>query len=288
MTLKYQIESSHIADYHLYTLPGLDYTLRGPQVSVDGKAPYLSFLGAAQTFGTFCNYPFPNILGEMVSANVLNLARGGAGTDLYLNRPKVFEYVNMTDCCIVQIMSARSSQNSYMRVINGGAMVEITDGAHKGKKILGHRALDILYDDLPREKFFRVVEESRSYFLTKMQEIAKRITVPKILLFLGKRPPLPDIIKNDSWSSSDLIGTHPHMVTEAMVKQLSQHFDATVVSYGAEGIQMKLLNRFNGEFTSVSRSETDTITTHTVYIPPFLHVKTALELYHPVNRIIHG
>jgi len=288
MTLGYQIESSHVAEYNLYTLPGLDYTLRGPHVSVDGDAPYISFLGAAQTFGTFCNYPFPNLVGEMVSANVLNLARGGAGPDLYLSRQKIFEYVNETDCCVVQIMSARSSHNSYMRVISGGATVVITGGSHKGKKMLGHRALEMLSDELPREVFYRAVEESKSYFLKQMEEIAKRITVPKILLFLGKNAPLPEFAMNDSWSLSDLVGTHPHMVTERMVKKLSAHFDATVVSYGSNGVKMKLLNRFNGEFTSVKRSEADVITTHKVYIPPLLHVKTALKLYDPVNRILHG
>lgn len=288
MTIGYQMESSHVADYHLYTLPGVDYTLRGPYVSIDGKAPSISFLGAAQTFGTFCNYPFPNILGEMVSANVLNLARGGAGPDLYLSRPKIFEYVNKTDCCIVQIMSARSSHNSYMRVIGGGARVEIIAGANRGLKMLGHKALEQLCDELPNDTFLEIVEESRNYFLGQMEEIAKQITVPKVLLFVGKNPPLPQGNKESAWTLQDLVGTHPHMVTEVMIDKLSHHFDATVISHGSRGMHMQLLNRFTGEPTSVKRSETDVITTHKVYIPPLLHVKTALKLSEPVSQILHG
>lgn len=288
MTIGYQMESSHVADYHLYTLPGLDYTLRGPYTPVDGNAPSISFLGAAQTFGAFCKYPFPNILCEMVSANSLNLARGGAGPDLYLSRPKVFDYVNKTNCCIVQIMSARSSNNSYMRVLGGGARVEILAGSHKGEKMLGHRALEKLYDELSPEQFFKIIDESRAYFLKQMVKISKKIKVPKILLFVGKKGPLPHVAAKDSWSLTDLVGIHPHMVTETMLEKLSVHFDATVVSYGTKGIDMGLINRFTGDLTSIHRSPTETIKTHKVYIPPLLHTKTALELHDPVLRMLHG
>ena len=39
MSMQYQMESSHIADYGLWTLPGIDFPLRGPPVAIDGKAP---------------------------------------------------------------------------------------------------------------------------------------------------------------------------------------------------------------------------------------------------------
>jgi hypothetical protein len=109
VSLGYHLESSHIVDYELYALPGVPFTLRGPYWPLEGPTPQISFIGAAQTFGTFSKYPFANLLGDMVSARVLNLGTGGAGPETYLNKPRLLELVNASSLCVVQVMSGRAS-----------------------------------------------------------------------------------------------------------------------------------------------------------------------------------
>jgi hypothetical protein len=287
MTMNYHFESSHIADYNLYTLPGVDYTLRGPQWPLRAPSPSISFLGAAQTFGAFCKYPFANLLGEMCSARVLNLGRGGAGPGYYLGQQKVIDYVNTTDCCVVQVMSARSSiENSYMTSPLGLASVVITKGSMAGQTMLGHHAFTKLFNELPLPDFFKLVRETRDYYVDHMTRLAHQIKVPKILLYVGRREPLVDLPMTDKTRLDDIFGIHPHMITKAMIDQMGQHFDQTVIVHGGEGFDERLMNRFTGEFVSVKRSETYTVTAHNAYISPVLHVKAAQELYPLVKGML--
>ncbi|GGO30432.1 hypothetical protein GCM10010991_15280 [Gemmobacter aquaticus] len=289
MTMNYHFESSHIADYDLYTLPGIGFTLRGPRWPLHASTPSISFLGAAQTFGAFCKYPFANLIGEMCSARVLNLGRGGAGPGYYLKQPKVFEYVNTTKCCIVQVMSARSSiENSYMTAPYGLASVEIKKGQLAGQTLIGHNAFQKLFEELPRGEFLDLIRQTREAYIEQMIDLSAQIKVPKVLLYVGRNEPLTDATLDENSKFSDIFGIHPHMITKSMVARMGAHFDQTVIVHGSEGFDQRLMSRFTGEFVSVKRSETYTVNSHDAYISPTLHVKAAQELYPTISAIIRG
>jgi hypothetical protein len=287
MTMNYFLESSHICGYELYTLPGVKFTLRGPQWPLEAPTPSISFLGAAQTFGAFCKYPYANLLGEMCSARVFNFGRGGAGAGFYNEHQTIIDYVNKTDCCVVQVMSARSSiENSYMESPWKLAGVRFKKGPLAGQAMMGHIAFPKLWEIVPQDEFYEIVEETRNGFVDQMTKLAELIKVPKILLYVGRNPPLPDIPLADQPKLNDLFGIHPHMVTRRMVERISAHYDATVFAIGDEGFDKPLVNRFTGETVSIKRSETYTVRKHDAYISPALHVRAALELYRPVNDIL--
>lgn len=287
MTMNYHFESSHIADYELYTLPGVDFTLRGPQWPMHATTPSVSYLGAAQTFGAFCKYPFPNLVGEMCSTRTLNLGRGGAGPGFYLKQKQVIDYVNTTNCCVVQVMSARSSiENAYMTAPHGLASVTMKKGKLEGQTLMGHVAFPKLFEELPRPDFLNLIRQTRDSYVKQMVELAHRIKVPKILLYVGRDEPLPNKALDDSTPLSDIFGIHPHMVTKSMISQISAHYDKTLIVHGKEGFDQPLMSRMTGEKVSIKRSETYTVATHSAYISPALHVKAAQELYAPVNDLI--
>jgi hypothetical protein len=97
-------------DYHLCQLPNLGWrTFRGPPA--DTSKPYLAFLGSAQTFGRFCERPFPSLLGSRLKLGVLNLSVGGAGPR-HFQAPAYLDLVNGAEAVIVQILSGRSASNS--------------------------------------------------------------------------------------------------------------------------------------------------------------------------------
>lgn len=287
MTLNYQLESSHVADYELYSLPGVGYPLRGPQWPLKAASPQISFLGAAQTFGAFCKYPFANLLGENLSARVLNLGRGGAGPGYFLKQKAILDYVNSSSCCVVQIMSARSSvENEYMSSIDGLTRVHVRKGALAGQEMLGHHAYVSLAKELTQDAFYQLVQQTRDTYISQFAELASQITVPKVLLYVGRNPPLREIVKGQEWTIPEIVGDHPHMISEQVVSELSQLFDHSVIVHDAAGFDNRMVNRFSGEYVSIKRSATYTITKHNAYISPYLHSKAAMQLYEPVRSCL--
>ncbi len=67
----YEDRDGHIVDYEVFNLlPSL--AVRGPKPPLDGGS-FFACIGAAQTFGRFCERPFPTILSEELRLPVLNL-----------------------------------------------------------------------------------------------------------------------------------------------------------------------------------------------------------------------
>lgn len=285
--LNYQMESSHVADYDLYTLPGVPFTMRGPAAAPEGRADSISFIGQAQTFGAFCQYPFPNLLGAMCSAQVFNFGRGGAGPGYFRDQEAIIDYVNNSSCCVLQMMSARSSvENEYFSSVNGLASVEFKKGPRKGEKMLGHRAYDVLATELSVGEFTDLVKSTREHYLSQFKELIDKIEVPKVLLYIGRRRPLRNWSLKARIRPKALIGLHPHMVTEGMVAEIGSQCDEVVTVYGDEGVRHRLLNRFDGNYTTIRRAEDRWIKDHSTYISPYLHVEAAMKLYGPVKRLM--
>ena len=288
MSLNYEIESSHVADYQMFSLPEVGFPLRGPYWPTECSTPGLTFLGAAQTFGTFCKYPFPNLLGEMVSARVLNLARGGAGPGFYVDKTRIFDYVNRSDLCVVQVMSARSSmQNKYMHSPLGLASVTMTGGGRKGETVLGHHALQQMADELSRRDFFALVQETLSNYIEQYRQLLSQIEVPTVLVYVAKKPPLRNYGAKDArWTPEKLIGHNPNLVNEATLEAISAFADQTVVVTDERGFDKRLMNRITGECCEIKRAEGNTVRTHSAYLSPYLHTKIALQLYDIVDPML--
>ncbi|WP_422018757.1 DUF6473 family protein [Roseibium sp.] len=287
--MNYQIESAHVADYQLYTLPGIDFTLRGPQWPLEAETPSISFLGAAQVFGAFCKYPFPNLVGEMCSARVFNFGRGGAGPGFYTDKKQIVDYVNNTDACVIQLMSARSSaENSYMTSVEGLTRVRLLSGPDIGKEMLGHVAFNELAKTLPKTEFFNLVIETRKAYVEQFKSLLDMITIPKILLYVGRNPPLPYLAGPEDWEYRDLLGIHPHMVSTDMISDILKHDKKLIAveSYDAAGFDTRIMNRFTGNYVSIKRSETYTVTRHNAYISPELHTSTALKLVPVLKNVL--
>ena len=75
----YQERDYEIIDYELYPLPGTDHVIRGPRPETLAPDEYFTCVGAAQTFGCFCERPYPAQLGESLGLSPLNLGFAGAG-----------------------------------------------------------------------------------------------------------------------------------------------------------------------------------------------------------------
>src|ERR1043165_956930 len=108
--LFYQAEANHIVDYDLWQLPGSSEFFRGPPMVMAAKK-YIAFVGAAQTFGAFCRFPFPTLVAERLGGSVVNLGIGGAGPARFITDPILMKVVNESKMAVVQVLSGRSAPN---------------------------------------------------------------------------------------------------------------------------------------------------------------------------------
>ncbi len=107
----YQARDFEVVDYHLYKLPGLGLSMRGPRPNLE-VGSYITCVGAAQTFGCFCESPYPALLEQKLGVEVVNLGYGGAGPRFFNRHPGLIDIVNRGRLAVVQVMSGRSEDNS--------------------------------------------------------------------------------------------------------------------------------------------------------------------------------
>ena len=80
--------------------------------------PYIVCVGAAQSFGPFCEKPFPILLVEKLGIQVLNLGLSGAIPAQFINR-RFLKAINNAGLAIIQVLSGRCGSNSrYTSVAN--------------------------------------------------------------------------------------------------------------------------------------------------------------------------
>lgn len=87
---------------------------RGPEP--DLEEPYIAFLGATETFGPYLEAPFPDLVGEALGYEALNLGIQNAGPDVYLSSPDVIKLLNAAAKVVIQLPSAANLSNAYYRV----------------------------------------------------------------------------------------------------------------------------------------------------------------------------
>jgi hypothetical protein len=247
MSFFYQTRDLEFFDYELYRLPRTRELLRGPRPADLGNlGRMISFVGAAQTFGVMCRYPFPTLLGSMLGRDVLNLGIGGAGPSTFLGpaRRKLFDRINRTRACVVQVMSARGGENRLVVNPTRGHKVRYrTDAADVMLRPSEEVYAEILRD-YDAAEVLDVVNETRKNWVESYQALAAEIRVPKVLLWISTRSPEYDFSTSNVHA---LFGGFPQLVNADMLASAAQSFDRLAVATSNEGMPVPLRNRLTGE-----------------------------------------
>lgn len=281
MVHKYQIEDFDICDYELYSLSGVRELLRGPRPNdLSSSGRFIAFLGAAQTFGTLCRFPFPNLLSSMLGVESLNLSFGGAGPRKFLQMPELMQYVSRARCAVVQVLSGRSTSNSLMINPKGGSMLRWRTDPENTPL----RKSELLYEELIGQKsesaLAAIVQETRDSWCDDFVRLAKLITVPKILLWISVREPDYRI----SYTTvGGLFGEFPQLIDGPTLARVAGDFDQLVISVSSAGLPAPLLNRFTGSPGRAQRDRHFMKRNH-YYPSQEMHMRAALAL-HPAIRM---
>lgn len=286
----YQNHDAHSIDYQIYELPGIrPYPgggfFRGPMPPLD--RPYIACLGAAQTFGRFCERPFPALLQETLGIGALNLGFGAAAPTFFYSNQKLLEYVNRGKLAIVQILSGRSQSNSLFQIHQHGPHgIRISDNA-----VLSAAEF---FEDLLRASSVaqvqEVVEETRHNYVQDMITLLRHVTCPKILFWFSVRTPeYQEKYELPVWQ---LFGNFPQLVNQGMVDSIREHADRYVQVVSSVGLPQKLYDKLgqptSADFSHQIREGKQMLReTNNYYPSPEMHKLAARELYQACMDILN-
>jgi Domain of unknown function (DUF6473) len=261
--LFYQRMDGKFLDYGMVQLHGEWF--RGP---LDQGPDSIAWLGAAQTFGRYVTEPVPAIVGRRLGLGTLNLGSGGKGPDYFLLRPELLEEVNRCRVAVVQIMSARGSDNSIFKSERGGASGVRLDTGTKEPKALTV-VTDLIAQGKVREAR-RLVRESQQAYVESMLRLLKSVKTPKVLFWFSYRnPPLA------LTGFRRTLEIFPHLVHRGMVNELRPSADGYAAVSSRAGIPQVLLDE-----------EGNRVAVNHYYPSPEMHRLAADRLTGPVRELL--
>jgi Domain of unknown function (DUF6473) len=254
----YQPRDYEIVDYERFYVDGCNIPFRGPAFNPFKAAPnsYFTCLGAVQTYGAWCERPFPALLGEAIGLPALNLAVGGVGPGFYTLNERLIEAMNRGRFVILQCMAARHAGNS--RFAPDG-FVEFVIDKRVGDSIPSWAGWKRVIVEEP-ENALRYVEETRCAWIEVSLQLLARIRVPVIFFYFSRRPAEYQIDFTaieaqreqlrrgiDSGPFVDgLMGDFPHLVDGRCVREVAAACAGYAECLSARGMGQALLSRFTG------------------------------------------
>jgi hypothetical protein len=245
--LAYQERDHEIVDYRMFHDPTTGLWLRGPEPLRLEDGRYIACVGGAQTFGCFCDRPFPLLLQEALNVPVVNYGIGGAGPSFFLHRDSIFSPLNKAACVIVQVMSGRSESNS---VFDTGGLAYITrrsDGRRMGARA-AYQDLLLRNMILGRKELKRIVAETRETWIQNYRTLLEKVEAPVVLFWFAMRKP---DYRERYIHVSTLLGGFPHLVNREMLEAIKTGADDYVHCVTDRGMPQRLISRFTGKAAKV-------------------------------------
>jgi hypothetical protein len=236
----YQERDREIIDYEEFSLPGTPYELRGPAPETLAPGEYFTCVGAAQTFGCFCEQPYPALLAERLDLPALNLGLAGAGPRLFLQDEDLLRYVNRGRFAVVQVLSGRSEENSRFANVGRGLLTRRSTG----QEIRPEPAYAEILANESADAVEAIVAETRANWTRSFSRLLEAIQVPTILYWFSQRPPDYEQSLSDVQA---LFGQYPQLVNRAMIEEIRGLSDDYVECVSARGVPQRLFSRFTGE-----------------------------------------
>jgi hypothetical protein len=260
-------------DYQVFEHPS-GLVLRGPAPGSLPAGGYIAFAGAAQTFGRYCERPFPTIVGDELGVPVLNLGVGGAGPAHFLD-PRLLDLLNGSRFAVLQVMSARGEGNSRMTT-TGNRFVRVEGG---GAPVSAERAWGPIVASEPPAVIHRLIAETRQSWVESYSALLQALSVPVVLLYVSKRTPDYREQVNPGRRLRAVWGQFPHLVNRAMIDALRPQVVSYVECVSRRGLPQPIWDRSTGGPLPGGR------TYNTYYPSPEMHEDVA-GLLGPVCRVL--
>jgi hypothetical protein len=278
--LFYQREAHHVVDYNLYELEGCKEQFRGPRMALN-SGKFVAYVGAAQTFGTFCRFPFPALVAERTGLAYANLGIGGAGPGRFLQDDCLLRIINDARLAVVQVMSGRSAPCRIFETMAGSSTLRRLDKT-PSEWMWAEPAWAEVFKDFSRDEIASLIADTRRCWVELMVELLGRISIPKILFWISARSPQFEFSLDDANSA---LGPFPHFVDARMMEAVKTHADEYVEAISSRGLPQQLYNRHCGESAAIKRPNRE-CSDNSHYPSPQMHVDFAEALTPVIERTL--
>ena len=279
--LNYAISDRKLIDYQIYDREG--FWLRGPDPGQLSRDDYIAFAGAAQTFGRFTPQPFASLVSHALRAKGLNLGISGAGPGVFLNSPRLLDWINGSRFLVLQVMAGRSAGNSVMQSKGGRAVT------YQGQSMAAEAAWELILQDasISASKFWALVEETRADWVRSYTALLRAIDVPVILFFFGKHEPQSNINPTKKPETlADFMGDHPQLVTRGMLDALIPECAEYVEVVSTAGSPQRLAVSVDMLGTGSRKAPPENFSRRNGYYPsPEMHAEAAKALQPVCQRL---
>jgi Domain of unknown function (DUF6473) len=290
----YQQRDFEVIDYQCYRLGDVAQPFRGPQPTNLDKGKYFVSIGAAQTFGCFCQKPYTALLQERLGLQSLNLGVGGATPGWFLAQSDLLEYINNSKFVVIQAMTARSVSNSLFTGAKQGGGGKDVVYRDSGVTVSAPEAYQALIDAKDWELLKRVLVETRQNWIDEYKRLFTLIQVPKILFWFSKNRPAPSEEFKPVTQVHQLFKGFPQLVNLEMLTQLRDDCEQYVECVSKRGSPQLLISRFTGQAFNSARQGAKKMQTNSkgeiqafndYYPSPEMHEDAAM-LLEPACRMI--
>ena len=237
----YQKRDSEIVDYQLVEVPSLPLPVRGPKFPMGKGRRTIAFVGAAQTFGTFVETPFPTLVGDELGCKWLNLGVGGAGPEAFAPGTPWHAALAEADIVVLQVMSGRSASNSRFQCRDGAStLIDKVTGKHLQADPAYQQVIETEGFDAAKN----LAKESQESWVDTTIELLDSLDATTILFWFSERSEfLPPPEEETVW---DLFGKYPQLVDATMIEKVESHADQYVRCVSSAGMPQQLVHRKTG------------------------------------------
>ncbi len=279
----YQRSDSQIIDYHLFYDSTLKRERRGPVDTIVPGDAYFTAIGAAQTFGRFCEAPYPKLLADELGMPCYNLGRGGVGADYFLRWKESWDVINASRFIVVQVMSGQSVNTSLFRDPDG---INRFWTPFHDTRVSSGEAWRHFYENYPREKLAALIEETRFRWVEDYILLSRKLVQPSVLFWISRRSPDAPLKLDrfgEFWSS------FPQLVTREMVEEVKPYFSTYVELVSSSGLPQDLTQLGKGKPASVRMGiDAKPMAKNSYYPSPEMHVEARDVLLPAVQSLLKG
>lgn len=238
--MNYQLFDFHCYDYQLWDDPKLGL-VRGPDPRPLRPGGYITCIGAAATFGRFCDLSYPEILGGFVDRQILNFGVSAAGPQYFLENKAIIDVANRGEKVVLEVLSARSSSNSKFKSIGGK---NIFTHIETGETYHERDVYPPLYETDRVDEAVALINQSRATWVRQMKELIGLFEKPVYLLWHSKRKAK---YKENRRNYGGHISKYPQMVNQTMLDQLKDDVEQVIDASKVGDPDTKFISRYTGE-----------------------------------------
>ncbi|MEM0908384.1 MAG: DUF6473 family protein [Pseudomonadota bacterium] len=283
--MSYQNADLNLLDYGDAEFGVFRQSFRKPPVTPASQ--YISFIGAAQTYGRYVAKPFPELIEERLDIPCFNLGTGGAGPAQFINDTEVLRAINASELCVIQVMSGRSVNSRYfsIRAVRNAQVKDISPAILSGCPELKDRQITFAHDllhlvSLENPTLYNaVVEDLRYRWVETYKRLLSVITTQKLLFWFSERTPTDT---ETNYGDGRELAKFPHLVNQEMIDEIKGGADAFEMCVSSEGMPQDLTRGgqpvlFNGDGSG--RVE------NTYYPSPQMHKAASETLIEPIRTL---